>query len=495
MDKGSFSAVVDFIREILTGFTSSVLFFGGPLDIVRYIADILLITFVLYSVLRLLRETRAWQLLKGVILIVVFTFACSLLGLQMVGFLFNKVLYIVALASVIIFQPELRRALETVGLKSFSSLTGAFTSEYPDSFHKKMQSVDALVLACEKMAKEYTGALIIIERKSKLGELIEQENAVKLDSDVSESMLQSIFFKGSPLHDGAILIRISRIVAARCHIPLADNYHVSENLGTRHRAAIGASELGDAVAVVVSEERGSISVALSGCLYPMESAEDLRNNLFDLLDISGTHGKFVSKMKLHRRKPSASSVHVELSASDMVMSADEDQPDEMGEPRLAVPAACEVPRSIKKEMSKQQGSIFSKKAVRYSRFGQAMMLLISFLASVCLWMYIQISTNPISTKTMTILVQVENEDVLTNQGLADYSPVVYVDVDIVGRKNTLEDLSEEDLSATIDYSEIAKPGVVELPVEISSDQSVYFRVKSQDPETVTVNIYEILSDT
>jgi DNA integrity scanning protein DisA with diadenylate cyclase activity len=154
---------------------SGVLFFGGPLDIFRYIVDILLITFILYGLLRILRETRAWQLLKGLLLIFLMTIICSLLGLEMVSFIINNVLYIVALAFVVIFQPELRRALETVGLKSFSSISVAFSTEDQDPQHILTRMIDETVSACVKMSKSFTGALIIFERTSKLSELTLQK--------------------------------------------------------------------------------------------------------------------------------------------------------------------------------------------------------------------------------------------------------------------------------------------------------------------------------
>src|SRR5690606_25635634 len=129
--------------------------------------------------------------------------------------------------------------------------------------------IESIVRACQKMSETRTGALLIVERQTRLGELAEQENVVHLDASVSTTMLLQIFYKGSPLHDGAVLIRNGRLAAARVHVPLSDNYHLRRDYGTRHRAAIGASEMGDAIAIVVSEERGSISVALDGRLYTL----------------------------------------------------------------------------------------------------------------------------------------------------------------------------------------------------------------------------------
>ena len=274
-----FGRLTDFIREIFSSLDSGYMFFGGPLDLVRYVIDIILVTFVLYNILRLIRDTRAWQLLKGVLLIMVFILFCSFLGLEMVGYLFNKVLYIVAILFVVIFQPELRHALETVGLKSFASFSNVLVSEDSDEQFRYVSMIDEIVKACTEMSRTYTGALILLERSTKLGELLKQENVVRLDSSVTNSMLQSIFYKGSPMHDGGLLSRDGRIIAARCHVPLSETFHMIERYGTRHRAAVGASEIGDTVVVVVSEERGTISIAVDGVLYGMRDGQELRKNL------------------------------------------------------------------------------------------------------------------------------------------------------------------------------------------------------------------------
>ena len=199
-----FENFTDFIREVFSSLDSGYMFFGGPLDLVRYVIDILLVTFVLYSILRIIRDTRAWQLLKGVLLILAFVLVCSFLGLEMVGFIFNKLLYIIAILFVVIFQPELRHALETVGLKSFSSFSNVILNDDSDEQLKYVSMVDEIVKACTEMSKTYTGAIMLLERSTKLSELLKQENVVRLDSSVTNSMLQSIFYKGSPMHDGAL---------------------------------------------------------------------------------------------------------------------------------------------------------------------------------------------------------------------------------------------------------------------------------------------------
>jgi len=489
LDNGVMADIINFVREIFSGLSSGILFFGGPTDIFRYVADILLVAVLLYNLIRILRETRAWQLLKGVLLIVILAMFCSLLGLEMVGFLFNKILYIVALAFVVIFQPELRRALETVGLKSFTSFSNAFSTEYQDPQHLLQRMIDEMVNACVKMSKTYTGALIIFERNSKLSELVEQENAVKLDSSVTDTMLQSIFYKGSPLHDGAILIRGGRIAAARCHIPLADNYHIREDLGTRHRAAIGASEMGDAVAIAVSEERGTISIALDGCLYVMQNGEELRSNLQYLLGVSAAVNKFGHRIKYRtpwsRRR--STDVQEQQGRSDS-------QPTE--KVLAGKPVICSVPQ--KEYVISQAGDkidlpiaarIASSKALRMSRLQKVFLFLVSLLISVGLWTYIQVTSNPISEKSFTIPIVNQNAELLEERDLDVYYPVSTVSVSIIGRKNTMAEFDETDIKASIDYSDIMSAGVVELPIDISSENAEYFRVTSQNPETITVNIY------
>lgn len=490
--------IIEFVREIFAGFNSGILFFGGPIDIFRYVVDILLIAFLIYNLIRILRETRAWQLLKGVLLIVIIAMVCSLLGLEMVGFIFNKILYIVALAFVVIFQPELRRALETVGLKSFSTFSNAFSSDEQDPQHSLARMIDQVVDACVKMGKAYTGALIIFERNSKLSELVEQENAVKLDSSVTDTMLQSIFYKGSPLHDGAILIRNGRISAARCHIPLADNYHVREDLGTRHRAAIGASEMGDAIAIAVSEERGTISIALDGCLYIMQSGDDLRSNLQFLLGVSSVSSKFghrikTPKSKILSRKAAARSARSARSAGQTA----ETNPAAGKAALSGTPSVCSVPQkeyvvtpSGEKTEEPIAARLAAAKAVRMTRLQKVVLLLVSLLISIGLWMYIQITSNPVTQKTFSVPIVNQNAGMLKNYDLDAIYPVSEVTVVIVGRQKTMDSFTESDINAYVDYSGITKAGVAELPVDISSNNSEYFRVESQNPETIKVNIYE-----
>jgi len=497
LDNGVIAPIIDFIRELFAGLNSGLLFFGGPADIVRYVVDILLITFVIYYLLRVLRETRAWQLLKGALLIVIITMVCGIFGLEMVGFIFDKILYVVAVAFVIIFQPELRRALETVGLKSFSPLSVAFAPDFQDSQHVVSDMVDEMSSACMQMAQTYTGALVIFERNSRLSELTQQENAVKLDSSVTTTMLASIFYKGSPLHDGAIVIRNGRIIAARCHVPLADNYRIREDLGTRHRAAIGASELGDAVAIAVSEERGTVSIALDGTLYVMKNREDLRNNLRYLLGVAGTVPTLGQRIrsryndgKNKARYKKAIRVAKAASSSDasIVTSVDKDT-------RTDNPVNTDTHSSGVANVSELRDvaaagtlPVATKKHTTTATYQKVLMIAVSFVISLGLWLYIQITSNPIAEKSVTVKVASVNAEILEDRDLDAYFPVTSVTLNIVGRKATIDRFESDDISAFVDFSDIFTTGITEMEIRTSSGISEYFRVESQSKDKVSVVI-------
>lgn len=496
MNDGIIAKLIDFIREIFAGLDSGYLFFGGPVDIVRYVFDILLITFVLYQALKLLRETRAWQLLQGLFLIVIFTMICSLLGLEMVGFLFDNILYVVAIAFVVIFQPELRRALETVGLKSFSTFSNAFSPEYQDAHNNMSVMIDQVVMACSEMARTYTGALIIIERNSKLGELIEHENVVRLDSSVSNSILQSIFYKGSPLHDGAVLIRNSRIAAARCHVPLSESVHSMISFGTRHRAAVGASEMGDAVAIAVSEERGKISLAIDGCLYEMRGGEELRKNLLFLFGVSHAPGRFVRRKHGDKSAVKRNKSAAQKSNSDSMDVIMKEKASGLVEGEIvAIAGVCAVDASSKHSKSSNMIELpITAKRSRKSfdsmgRTRKILYVLLSFIISVGLWMYIQINTNPVVEATISVPMQYKAADILKEKNLDCPFTIENVEVMLVGRKKVIEAMSESDIMATIDLSQINEAGFFKLPIEISTEKNVYYRVKQQSPEDMPVVVY------
>lgn len=467
--------IVNFLTELIQSFSNGYLFFGSVWDVIRSICDIFIVMLLVYWVLLFIRRSRAWQLVKGIVLILLFVIACSFLGLDMVGFIFNKFLYVFAILFIVIFQPELRRALETVGLKSFGSIKGLLTnSEYAIDVETS-SLIDEITDACSEMSSTYTGALILIERNSRLDELLNQENVVRFDSSVTSSVLQSIFYKGSPMHDGALLIRDGKIIAARCHVPLSVTMQHLQRTGTRHRAAVGASELGDTIAIAVSEERGKTSIAVNGRLFEMKDKAEIKENLSYLLGLSdqnenkskvssffdGIKSKFGKKKETDASKTKAPAVKVAAA--------------------LLNPKKTDVAsdsNNLANDKSKRRHTTLSEKAV---------LLIISVVISLCLWMYIQINNNPVVSTTVTVPISY-NSSMPANMDVS--YPIDTVEIVIVGRQDTINNLQTGDIIATIDYSGVSEPGVVELPVVIEPGSSnIYFRVEQQIPETVSVTVY------
>lgn len=248
----------------------------NAVDILKAIIEILCITYFIYVILNLVRETRAWQLLRGVLLIVFITALANIVDLRTLAFVLNNTFGVLAIGMVIVFQPELRRGLEQIGR---SALKVFFN---PDSVKSANRMVDAVVRACMEMSKSYTGALIVFERQTSLGEII--DTGILVGADVSSELLINIFAKNTPLHDGAVVIRDMRIEAATCYLPLTEDANVNKDLGTRHRAAIGMTEFTDAIVLVVSEESGSVSYVVNGVINRGLDEDPLRGLLAEGLD-------------------------------------------------------------------------------------------------------------------------------------------------------------------------------------------------------------------
>ena len=245
------------------------------------IIDIAIIAFVIYKSIEFLRETRAGQLVKGIaFLLILYAFATAF-DLAVLRWLLSAVFGSAIVVVVIIFQPELRRLLERVG----QTKLGYSTSEN-DEREIVLEAVDQICKAAGEMQKSKTGALIVFERKTQLGEIINTGTLV--DAKVSNAMINNIFYPKSPLHDGAVIIRDGRICAAACILPLPSNTNISSKLGTRHRAAIGMTENSDAVVLVVSEETGTISIAYNGNItrdYSVATAyAEIKSKLIDLYE-------------------------------------------------------------------------------------------------------------------------------------------------------------------------------------------------------------------
>ena len=244
---------------------------------VKNLLEIMIIAVLVYEMLVWIKNTRAWTLLKGILLILGFFLMAAVLELDTILWLLEKTSYIAVTAILIIFQPELRKALEQLGSKNV--LTKLFSADddkkKSDEFSEK--TINELVRACFEMSKVKTGALMVIEQGTPLGEI--ERTGIEVDGLVTSQLLINIFEHNTPLHDGAVVIRGNRVAAATCYLPLSDNMDISKALGTRHRAAVGVSETTDSVTLVVSEETGRVSVAMGGQLRRIADGDELRTLL------------------------------------------------------------------------------------------------------------------------------------------------------------------------------------------------------------------------
>ena len=239
------------------------------------IIEIVIIAFVIYNVMVWIKNTKAWVLLKGIIIVVIFALIAYILNLKTILWIAGKTISVGIIALVIIFQPELRRALEQLGRKKI--LFGLFRfndgREKGERFSSK--TAEEIVRACFDMGAAYTGALIVIEQDMVLEEY--EKTGITVDGLVTSQLLINIFEHNTPLHDGAVIIRGDRVVAATCYLPLSDNNNLNKALGTRHRAGVGISEVTDSMTIIVSEETGKVSVAVGGELIHDIDADSLRN--------------------------------------------------------------------------------------------------------------------------------------------------------------------------------------------------------------------------
>lgn len=249
------------------------------------VLDIMAVSFIVYNLIKIMRETRAEQLVKGILILVVAFFISGIFKLRMLNTMFNSFFQFSVLAVLIMFQPELRSALEHIGrskiAKYWNNLSGGREVE-EEKIRKTKLGINCVVEAASSFQKSKTGALIVFERQTKLGDII--DTGTIINAAPSVPMIGNIFFNKAPLHDGAMIVRDGVLYAAGCILPLTkDNSSVSVDLGTRHRAALGISENSDAVTVVVSEETGTISIALGGVITRNYTRETLSAALEELL--------------------------------------------------------------------------------------------------------------------------------------------------------------------------------------------------------------------
>ncbi|KON90548.1 membrane protein [Rossellomorea marisflavi] len=231
----------------------------SALDYVSDIVDILVVWFVIYKLIMLIKGTKAVQLLKGIFVIIIVRGLSSIFGLDTLGWMMQQALTWGFLAIIIIFQPELRRALEQLGRGRLFSRSGMQEDE------EQERIIESMTKAVSYMAKRRIGALLTLERETGMSDYI--ETGIPLDSKISSELLINIFIPNTPLHDGAVIVQKNQIAAAACYLPLSESPFISKELGTRHRAALGVSEVTDSITIVVSEETGAISITKNGELY------------------------------------------------------------------------------------------------------------------------------------------------------------------------------------------------------------------------------------
>ncbi|HCC07849.1 MAG TPA: TIGR00159 family protein [Clostridiales bacterium] len=243
----------------------------------RDVIDIVVVAFLIYKLMIWIKTTRAWTLFKGILLIFILAAIAYFLQLNTVMWIFMNTISVGIIAIVIVFQPELRRALEKLGTSY--SVTNMFSADDTDKKYTalSLEVVDEIVDAAKQMSQKKTGALIVLEEKVKLEEY--EETGISVDSKVKSEMLMNIFEKNTPLHDGAVIIKNNRISSATCYLPLSSDCNISKKLGTRHRAALGITEVSDCVVVIISEETGAISLVKNGEMIYDIQRESLRNQL------------------------------------------------------------------------------------------------------------------------------------------------------------------------------------------------------------------------
>lgn len=260
-----------------------------PIIKIRDIVEIALIAFVIYQLLVWIQGTRAWMLFKGIIVLGLISAGAMIFEFNTILWIFAKTINVGIIAIVVVFQPELRRALEQLGRRNILSTIIPFDDGREDDIAGE-SIISEIVNAVSEMAAVKTGALIVIEQSERLEEY--ESTGIPVGAYVTRQILVNIFEHNTPLHDGAVLIRGNRIIAATCYLPLSDNMTLSKELGTRHRAGVGISEVADCIVIIVSEENGKVSVAMGGNLVRGVESEYLKNKLLNIYSSTKQPRKF-----------------------------------------------------------------------------------------------------------------------------------------------------------------------------------------------------------
>lgn len=282
----------------VTEYLNSFVTYMGTIEWQDY-TEIIIIAILLYYMIKWIHASRAWSLLKGLLVIVVFIGLAKLFHMDTILWLSSNILQFAVIALIVVLQPELRKALESLGKSNV--IGGMFVfGQKPAEEILSRQSINEIVRACSQMARVRTGALIVIENKESISRI--DETGIKVDADITNQLIINIFEKNTPLHDGAVTIRNNRISAATCYLPLTQSQSISKELGTRHRAGMGMSEEYDAVVIIVSEETGRISAAHEGQLERNLSEDALKNYLINELGLATEEENEEASKKRRRRK-------------------------------------------------------------------------------------------------------------------------------------------------------------------------------------------------
>ncbi len=278
-----FEKITDFLKN-------NVLEFYWPEVHPTDIVELIILSFLIYQLIIWIKNTRAWILLKGIVVLGLFVIIAFIFKLNTILWLAGKTVNVGIIAIVIIFQPELRKALEQLGRKNILSNIISFDDGKETDANFTDKTINELVRACFELGKTKTGALIVIEQTTPLAEF--ERTGIPIDAIITSQLLINIFEHNTPLHDGAVIVRNNRVVSATCYLPLTESMELSKELGTRHRAGVGISEVTDSVTLIVSEETGKVSIAVGGKLVRNVDGDYLKKRLSELQKKNGDTRKF-----------------------------------------------------------------------------------------------------------------------------------------------------------------------------------------------------------
>ena len=284
------NAALDYLKDSIT--------YSTTMDL-GDIFEVIIIAFLMYYILVWMKTTRAWLLLRGMVIIGAFLLLAYLMDMGTIVWLAENILSFVVIALIIVLQPELRHALENLGRRNLLPTMIFADSSRREHEYFTEKTINEIVKACVEMGKVKTGALIVIEQKEALKEY--ERTGIEVDGIVTSQLLINIFEKNTPLHDGAVIIRENRVTSATCYLPLSDNLLLGKELGTRHRAGVGISEVTDSLTVIVSEETGKISVAYNGELQRSLDADQLRERLQVILNNRSSDEQAAKEQKRKKR--------------------------------------------------------------------------------------------------------------------------------------------------------------------------------------------------